>query len=112
MTHEHNANMVKSSASVSYNGKTARHSVNLDKSITGKYSGDATLAYPGRDLSFNVNADQAMDGEYKILVGGKWANDANSQMSIASTWKSGETHKVTSEVKIPGYPVSVTVSVR
>lgn len=112
MKHRHNANLVQTSGSATCGGQSVNAAVNLDKSVAGVHSAEASLNYPGRDLGVSAKARQVEEGTHKILFNANWAKDEDSKMSVASTWLAGETHRVTSEVQIPGYPVTVSVTVK
>lgn len=110
--HEYNSDVLRDSATLTYGADVFKSSMALDKSISDKYTGDASLSYPGREISFNANADKITDGEHKIVVATKWGNDASSRASLTSTWKIGETHEISGQIVIPGHPVSLSISVR
>jgi hypothetical protein len=111
--HEHNSNEMKCDGSVTYApGQTVRGTLNLDRKTEGAYNGEVTLSYPGRDASLRSELRKLADGEHKMTVNAKWNNDADSQVSMTSSYKPGATHEITADLKIPGYPITVTASVK
>jgi hypothetical protein len=110
MDHEHKKDFIKSSVSLTYApSKSINAAVELDKQEADSYKGDFSLSYPGREMSLETTTKK-MGGEYKMDVDAKWNSDANSQMSMTSSWKNGETHEISSEIDIPGHPVNLKVT--
>ena len=113
LKHKHNSNELSTSGSIKYApGKTISSSVELDRKIAGSYNGEVTLSYLGRDMSLKTEVSKLSDNERKMTINAKWNDDADSQMTVTSSWKAGETHEITGDFKIPGYPVVISASVK
>lgn len=113
LEHKHNANELSTSGSVKYApGQTISGSVDLDRKVAGSYNGEVALSYPGRQMSLKTELNKLSDSERKMTVSAKWNDDVDSQMTVTSTWKSGETHELTGDFKIPGYPVVVAATIK
>lgn len=112
VTHEHDSNHIKSALSGSYAGQTVSTNINLDKSVADKYVAEAGLSYPGRTLSFESDVTKMIDGEHKMTMSTQWAADSDSKMSATASYKPGTTHEVTTDIKIPGHPMTLSATVK
>lgn len=113
MNHEHNKDLIKSTADVTYApSKSVKVGVNLDKQTDDSYKANFGLSYPGRDISASSTLDKLADGERKMTAYAQWDKSADSQVSVTSSWKSGETHEITGDIKIPRYPISLKASLK
>ena len=113
LEHKHDNDMIKSSASVTYApSKTVKVVIDMDKKVADAYNGEVSLSYPGRDMSFGATTKKMTDGEQKMTINAQWNNDADSKASMVSSWKQGETFELSTDITIPGCPVTVKASIK
>lgn len=84
----------------------------MDKSNTDKYIGEAGLSYPGRTMSFETDVTKMADGEHKMTMSSQWAEDSDSKMSATASYKAGDMHELSTDIKIPGHPMTISASVK
>jgi len=111
MKHKHNLNMVKSSASMTYGGQTASGSIDLDNTITDKYTGVVDLRFPGQEFTIDADVEKMAEG-HKISAEAKWGIDVDSKVSLSAMYKPGSIHELSGDIQFPGHPINLAVSLR
>mgnify|MGYP001794123564 FL=1 len=53
-----------------------------------------------------------VDGEHKMTMSAQWAEDTNSKMSATASYKAGDMHEVSTDIKIPGHPMTISATVK
>lgn len=112
LNHEHRSDLIKTVVTGAYGGKTVSANLNLDKTTTDKYVAEAGLTYPGRSLAFETDVTKMMDGEHKVTMSTQWAQGSDSKMSATASYKPGSVHEISTDIKFPGYPVTLSASVK